>query len=166
LEKELHEIDRSLRVQTLRLEEQGDPHHPIVALATERIEELSTPKGAVTDAIEALKTTRPAGHHPDEIVAMLDAVPDLRETLKTATPEQLMTIFRAFDVSITYDKPNQFLDLSAAIMPKLLPAPITDNDRPEEWSTSRIDDIAGGRFAPISDLAVPIEQVVPDWPGR
>jgi site-specific DNA recombinase len=149
LEKELHEIDRSLRVQTLRLEEQEDPQHPIVALATERIVELSTRKGAVTDAIEALKVTRPAGHHPDEIVAMLDTVPDLRETLKTATPEQLTEIFRAFDVTITYDKANQFLDLGAAIMPELLPAPSSDAD-PEELSASRIDDIAGAGFEPAT----------------
>jgi hypothetical protein len=54
---------------------------------------------------------------------MLDAIPDLRETLNTATPEELTAVFRAFDASITYDKPNQFLDLSAAIMPELLPAP-------------------------------------------
>jgi DNA invertase Pin-like site-specific DNA recombinase len=148
LEKELHEIDRSLRVQTLRLEEQEDPQHPIVALATERIVELSTRKGAVTDAIETLKTTRPAGHHPDEIVAMLDTVPDLRETLKTATSEQLAEIFRAFDVTITYDKANQYLDLGAAIMPELLPAPSSDGA--EEWSASRIDDIAGAGFDPAT----------------
>ncbi len=150
LEKELHEIDRSLRLQTLRLEEHEDPQHPIVALATQRIEELSTRKEAVTDALETLKATRPAGHHPDEIVAMLDAVPDLRESLKTATPEQLTAIFRAFDVTITYDKANQFLDLEAAIMPELLPAPITDSDHPEDRSPSRIDDIAGAGFEPAT----------------
>lgn len=156
LEKELHEIDRSLRVQTLRLEEQEDPEHPIVALATERIEELSTRKKAVTDALETLKATRPAGHHPDEIIAMLDAVPDLRESLKTATPEKLSAIFRAFDVTITYDKANQFLDLDAAILPELLPAPITESDHPEEQSPSRIDDIAGACSAPRGDRLIEV----------
>jgi hypothetical protein len=55
LEGELVGINRSLRVQALRLEEHEDPTHPVVALATERIEELSTRKSAVTDAI---KTSR------------------------------------------------------------------------------------------------------------
>jgi hypothetical protein len=81
---------------------------------------------------------------------MLDAVPDLRESLKTATPEQLTAIFRAFNVTITYDKANQFLDLDAAIIPELLPAPITENDRPEERSPSRIDGIAGAGFEPAT----------------
>jgi hypothetical protein len=90
---------RHYAAQTLRLEEHEDPNHPVVALATERIVELSTRKAAITDAIEALKGKRP-GHHPDEIVAMLDAVPDLRPTIATATDEQLAEIFRAFDVSI------------------------------------------------------------------
>src|SRR5271168_1170541 len=73
-----------------------DPAHPIVALATERIVELSTRKAAVTDALEALNEKRPAGHHPDEILSMLNAVPDLRQTLKTAAHDELAEIFRAF----------------------------------------------------------------------
>jgi DNA-directed RNA polymerase specialized sigma24 family protein len=38
----------------------------------------------------------------------------------------------------------------AAIIPELLPAPITENDRPEERSPSRIDDIAGAGFEPAT----------------
>lgn len=65
-ESELRNIERSLRVQALRLEEQEDPKHPVIVLATKRIEELSARKSAITAALEALKTKRPAGHHPDE----------------------------------------------------------------------------------------------------
>jgi DNA invertase Pin-like site-specific DNA recombinase len=148
LEAELPGIRRALRVQTLRLEEQEDPEHPIVALASERIVELSTRKAAVTDAIEALKATRPAGYHPDEIVAMLDAVPDLRETLANATPEKLAEIFGAFDVTITFDKANQFLDLGATIMPQLLPAHLHESDRPEE--PSGMFEVAGAGFEPAT----------------
>ena len=117
LQGELNKLNRALRAQTLRLEEHEDPAHPIVALASERIMELSTRKTAVTDALDALKAKRPAGHHPDEIVAMLDAVPDLRPTIKTATEEELAEIFRAFNVTITYDKARQVLDLSATVTP-------------------------------------------------
>src|ERR1035437_943294 len=123
LQGELREIERSLRRQTLRLEEREDPTHPVVALAIERIEELSTRKAAVTDATQTLKTKRPAGHDPDEILAILDAVPDLRKVLNLASAEQLARIFRAFDVTITYDKPNRRLNLAATITPELIPEP-------------------------------------------
>jgi hypothetical protein len=72
-------------MQSLRLEEHEDPNHPIVALASERIVELTVRKAAVTGALAALKTKRPAGHDPDEVLAMLDAIPDLRPALATAT---------------------------------------------------------------------------------
>lgn len=130
----LDKLNHSLRAQTLRLEEHEDPNHPIVALATDRIVELSTRKAAVTDALEALNEKRPAGHHPDEILSMLDAVPDLRQTLKTAADDELAEIFRAFDVRITYDKTRQVLDLAATITPELLPALLNESDRPEERS--------------------------------
>ena len=34
---------------------------------------------------------------------MLDAVPDLRPTLETAEPEELVALFNAFDVAVHYD---------------------------------------------------------------
>ena len=132
LEEELGKLDRSLRMQSLRLEDHEDPNHPIVALASERIVELTAHKAAVTDALSALKTTRPAGHDPDEVLAMLDAVPDLRPALATATEEKLAAIFGAFDVEITYDRDQQTLKLAATITPELLPDLEPDeNDRPE-----------------------------------
>jgi DNA repair exonuclease SbcCD ATPase subunit len=137
LESELTSINRSLRAQTLRLEEHEDPTHPVVALATERIEELSARKSAVTDRISTLKAERPAGHDPEEVAAMLDAIPDLSETLATASPQKLAEIFKAFDVTITYDKTNERLNLGATITPELLPL---DDDRPggvvaDVWSS-------------------------------
>jgi site-specific DNA recombinase len=145
---ELGTLNRSLRAQTLRLEEHEDPAHPIVALATERIVELSTRKAAVTDALEALKEKRPAGHHPDEILSMLDAVPDLRQTLKTAADDELAEIFRAFDVRITYDKARQVLDFAATITPELLPALPNESDRPKERSQD--NGVAGAGFEPAT----------------
>jgi DNA invertase Pin-like site-specific DNA recombinase len=149
LESELQKINRSLRAQTLRLEEHEDPHHPIVALASERIVELSAHKAALTDELDRLKAKRPAGHHPDEIMAMLDTLPDLRTTLATATEAELADIFRAFDVEITYDKDRQILNLAATITPGLLPNFDPDeNDRPE--GRSQINDIAGAGSVRIS----------------
>ena len=53
---------------------------------------MSTRKPAVADAFDALRAKRPAGRHPDEIVAMLDAVPDLRSALTAASDEELVEI--------------------------------------------------------------------------
>jgi site-specific DNA recombinase len=145
LEAELSKVNRSLRAQTLRLEEHDDPAHPVVALASERIVELSTQKAAIADALDALAAKRPAGHHPDEIVAMLDAVPDLRPTIEKATDEELAEIFKAFDVRITYDKNRQALDFAATITSELMP---NENDRPE--GRSRVSDIAGAGFEPAT----------------
>jgi hypothetical protein len=118
LEAELSNVNRSVRAQTLRLEEHDDPAHPVVALASEHIVELSTQKAAIADALAA---KRPVGHHPDEIVAMLDAVPDLRPTIEKATDEELAEIFKAFDVRIAYDKNRQVLDFAATITSELMP---------------------------------------------
>jgi site-specific DNA recombinase len=148
LDAELAKLNRSLRAQTLRLEEHEDPNHPIVALASKRIVELSTRKAAVTDAIQRLTTERPAGHHPDEIVAMLDAVPDLRPTIATATDGELQEVFRAFDVSILYDKDRQMLTLAATITPELVPDLAYENDRPE--GRSQINEVAGAGFEPAT----------------
>jgi site-specific DNA recombinase len=145
-ESELRDIERSLRVQALRLEEHEDPRHPVVVLATERIEELSARKSGVTTAIDALKAKRPAGHHPDEIAAMLDSVPDLRKALKTASDEQLADIFGAFDVTISYDKTSQQLQLGATITPELLP----QNTRDRSGERSRVLEVAGAGFEPAT----------------
>jgi hypothetical protein len=149
LEEELRKLDRSLRIQSLRLEEHEDPNHPVVVLASERIVELTTRKAAVTDALAALKTKRPAGHDPDEVLAMLDAVPDLRPALATATEEKLAAIFQAFDVEITYDRDQQTLKLAATITPELIPDFDPDeNDRPE--GRSQVNGIAGAGFEPAT----------------
>jgi site-specific DNA recombinase len=147
LEGELSKVNRALRAQTLRLEEHEDPTHPIVALASERIVELSTQKAAIADALDALSAKRPAGHRPDEVMAMLDAVPDLRPTIETASEEELAEIFRAFDVRMTYDKSRQLLGFSATITSELLPD-LNESDRPE--GRSRVSDIAGAGFEPAT----------------
>ncbi|HEV2922503.1 MAG TPA: hypothetical protein VGW98_00575 [Solirubrobacteraceae bacterium] len=44
---------------------------------------------------------------PVTIEAMLDAVPDLRPAVETATGEELAAILGAFDVTITHDKASR-----------------------------------------------------------
>ena len=62
-------------------------------------------------------------------------------TIATAADEELQEIFRAFDVSILYDKDRQLLTLAATITPELVPDPTNENDRPA--GRSQINGVAG-----------------------
>lgn len=101
LQREKSEVKCSLYRQTLRLEEHDDPDHPIVALAIGRIEEVAARQESIDEAITALRAKRPEGARPDEIVAMLDAIPDMREALNEADEDELIELFHAFDVCAT-----------------------------------------------------------------
>jgi hypothetical protein len=79
---------------------------------------------------------------------MLDAVPDLRPALNAASEEELVEIFRAFDLTITYDKHEQRLHVAATITPVLLPSS-AQRQRPPE-GRSQINDIAGAGFEPAT----------------
>jgi hypothetical protein len=80
---------------------------------------------------------------------MLDAVPGLRPTLNAASEAELVEIFRAFDLTITYDEIEQRLRLAATITPELVPVLCpNDSDRPE--GRSQINGIAGAGFEPAT----------------
>jgi recombinase-like zinc beta ribbon protein len=86
LEREQEHIKRALHRQTLRLEEHDDPNHPVVAAAKQRIEELTSRQAATEHAIQDIEARRPEGIRPEEVEAMLDAVPDLRDELQQSCP--------------------------------------------------------------------------------
>lgn len=145
LRLELEDTDRSLYRQSLRLEEHDDANHPVVALATRRIEELSARRASTEATIQTLEATRPHGARPAEIEALLAAVPDLRPALKSAGPEELVDLFEAFDVCAVYDKPNHTLELAATVTPEL----VADNEKPRPTDArSGISSIAGAGFEP------------------
>jgi hypothetical protein len=78
---------------------------------------------------------------------MLDALPDLRPALNAASDGELVESFRAFDLTIAYDKNEQRLHLPATITPELLPVLCAnESDRPE--GPSQINDIAGAGLIP------------------
>lgn len=146
LAKEQADVERSLHRQTLRLEEHDDPAHPVVALATRRIEELSARLGSIEEASAGLRAKRPEGAHPEDVAAMVDAIPDMRQALKDADEDELMEIFDAFDVTATYSKDTRHLELSATVAPQLI----------GEEATAAIGrpslefEIAGARFEPAT----------------
>lgn len=108
--------------QALRLVEHDDPGHPVVALATPRIEELSARRGAVDERVAQLQAARPIAPTAQEIEALLDSVPDLRPVMQQAPPDELSEIFAAFDLSATYDKEQRALRLAATLSPQPRPA--------------------------------------------
>ena len=150
LESELTKIASAVRNQTLRLEEHADPNHPIVALATERIVELTSRKNAVEGSIEGLQAKRPVGTDPDEIAAILDAVPDLRPTIAKSTDADLAELFNAFDVGITYERQTETLKLAATLTPELLPKLGHENQKDRDNERSQDYGIAGAGFEPAT----------------
>ncbi len=97
------------------MEEHDDPQHPVVALAKERIVELSNRRKAIEDTIKAAKAQQTQTLQAHEVEAMLNAVPNLRDTLKSATADELAEILEAFDITATYDKLNRALKLAATL---------------------------------------------------
>jgi site-specific DNA recombinase len=147
LQAELKDIDQSLYRQALRMEEHEDPDHPVIALAKQRIAELSARRETVRDAIRTAEAQQTEVTQPHEIEAMLERIPDLRPTLKTADPEELTEILATFDITATYSKPDRFLDLAATLDPELvagLKAPRPPGERSGKSS------IAGAGFEPAT----------------
>lgn len=150
LHAETREIEQALYRQALRLEEHDDPAHPVVKLATRRIEELSTKDKAITAEIAVLEAQEPDGPRRDEIEAILSSLPDLREVWDEAEPGSLMEVFDAYDLAVTYDKPAGTLDLSVVLDgdPPGTPASAVAV-RPNE-DRSHISFIAGAGFEPAT----------------
>jgi hypothetical protein len=69
---------------------------------------------------------------------MLDAMPDLRETIKNASDSELGEIFRAFEVSVVLGKTRQVLHLAARVAPDL-----TENEHDCSEERSRVAGVAG-----------------------
>ena len=122
-----------LHRQTLRLEEDDDPDHPVVAAAKQRIEELTSRHAATKHAIQDIEARRPQGIRPDEIEAMLDAAPDLRDELRAAGPEELAELLETSDVTATYDKAEHRLHLAATVPAEL----VSEREKPERPRTER-----------------------------
>ena len=147
LEREQEHIRRALHRQTLRLEEHDDPNHPVVAAAKQRIEELTSRRAATEHAIGDIEAHRPKGVRPGEIEAMLDAVPDLRDELRKASPEGLADLLDAFDVTATYDKAEHQLHLAATVPGEL----VSENEKPPTPQKASGDSfIAGAGFEPAT----------------
>ena len=147
LQAELKDIDQASYRQSLRLEEHDDPNHPVVALAKQRIIQLSTRRKTVEEAIRATEAHQAQNLEADEIEATLEAIPDLRDTLKSPTADELAQILDVFDVIASYDKPNRALTLSAILKPE--PTDILKGPRPPNGGRGNLQ-VAGAGFEPAT----------------
>jgi hypothetical protein len=91
------------------------PEHPVVRLATERIEELSDQADSLAVDLADLESVQSKEPEPREIEAILNSIPDLREQLERAEGEELIELLDLFDVRVSYDKPGQILMLSVLL---------------------------------------------------
>ena len=141
----LAEIDRSLYRQALRLEEHDDPAHPVVALAKQRIVELTARRDQLERELASLEAQPPSDVHPDAVEAMLATVPDLRDALFDYDAPELAQLFEDFEVEVTYDKHERTLQLAATLALDTPP----ETARPPRRRSHNCD-IAGAGFGHIS----------------
>jgi hypothetical protein len=76
-----------------------------------------------------------------EIEAVLSAIPDLRDTLQSATTDELAEILETFDITATYDKPNRALKLAATL----------NSHRPPQGRSGQSPSSGGGIETSIRD---------------
>jgi hypothetical protein len=131
----------------LRLEEHDDPGHPVVKLATERIEELNA--RAESLAVDLADLERAHSREPKlrEIEAILNSIPDdMHERWEKAEGRELIDLLEIFDARISYDKPAHTLDLSVLLTSDFPNPP--DAAATENWSQGF--EIAGAGFEPAT----------------
>lgn len=157
LHTELNRIDEALRRQILRIEEHDDPNHPVIALAKRRIEELSARRDVIVEDIKDHDAHEPGSARQEDIEAILTAIPDLRGRLNVTDPEGLVAIFKAFDIGVVYDKPNQTIALAATIRSDLR----FDKENPRQGvaSSGMFSKVAGAGLEHISPTVYKLLEV-------
>jgi tRNA(Glu) U13 pseudouridine synthase TruD len=101
LHAEDDKVQKALYRQALRLEEHDDPDHPVVKLATRRIEELSGKAKAIAAEIAALEANRPEAPRREQIEASLASILDMRKLLEEAENEEMVDLLDAFDIKVS-----------------------------------------------------------------
>jgi hypothetical protein len=129
------------------------PDHPVAKRAAKRIEALDVRAERIKDEIAMLEEQRPMGATPEEVEALLAAVPDLRPALEAATHEELAAIFETFDLTARYNHLTKTLELNVVLAPELL-----ETKRPPGGGR-RKSGIAGARYEGVPTTAFRIEEL-------
>lgn len=98
IRQQLSDLDRKIKARVVALEQGVEPE-----LVSERIAELREHKGALEEALAGTGGQQ-AEAEDEELISQLDRIPDLTETLRTASPQIKRQVFESFDLQIAYDK--------------------------------------------------------------
>ena len=149
IRQQVAELDRKIKAQVIALEEGIEPD-----LVSERIGELRAQKEALEDALADLGAERGEAED-EELSRRLETVPDLSESLRTASTQIKRQVFKAFDLQIAYDKREGRVEISATVSEEFAKA--LDNSEAVfgEGSAVTLMNIAGARFVSQGDARIP-----------
>ena len=146
LREEVADLDRRIGRQIEALEQGVEPE-----LIAKRIAKLRNDKEKAEIELRALEP-RPMDRAPTEDAsALLARLPDLGLALHHAPAELKRQVFDAFQLTITYDKVERRIEISATITEAVAQTLENAKDLPKEVSSVAHRDIAGARFVPRSD---------------
>ena len=86
----------------------------------------------------------------EELVRRLEGVPDLSESLRTASTRIKRQVFEAFDLQISYDKREGRVEISATVSEEVAKALDNSEEVFGEGSAVPLTNIAGAGFEPAT----------------
>ena len=121
LRTEWAKLEKRINRQTLEIEATDDREDPVARRATIRIRQLSAEQAIVETRIAELESApAPVTPEPAQLEALLLSLPDLSGALANYSAEDLLDLFAAFDLQVSYDKRDHFQRMSQiALIPEL-----------------------------------------------
>ena len=118
-------------------------------LVSDRIGELRAQKEALEDALADLGVEHGEAED-EELERRLESVPDLSESLRTASPQIKRQVFEAFDLQIAVDRTEGRVEISATVSEEVARALNTKDPLAREGLAVVPKDIAGAGFEPAT----------------
>ncbi|MBK5111509.1 MAG: hypothetical protein JJE10_09180 [Thermoleophilia bacterium] len=144
IRQQVAELDRKIKAQVIALEDGVEPE-----LVSDRIGELRGQK----EALEEMGAERGEAED-EELVRRLESVPDLSESLRTASTQIKRQVFEAFDLQISYDKREGRVEISATIAKEVADALENSEELFAEGTTVTLTNIAGAGFVSQGDARI------------
>jgi hypothetical protein len=149
LRDKIADVDRRIGLQIEALEQGVEPE-----LIGKRIANLRDDKEKAEIELRALDPGPTNQTPPEDAAALLARLPDLGQALHRAPADLKRQVFDAFQLTITYDKVERRINISATITETLAKALENAKDLPKKVSSVAQSDIAGARCVPQSDARI------------
>lgn len=158
------QLKKRINRQTVEIEATDDREDPVARRATIRIRELSAEQALVETRIAELEAApAPVLPEPAQVEALLLSVPDLSAALASYSADELLDLFAAFDLQVSYDKRDHSAEVSVALIPELL-EPLTESVPPKERPANRAGQssrsIAGAGFGRTTRTGYRLQEVI------